>query len=71
MYLHECDIEKMIPIFLIVSALAPILFGGFGKRDEDEGLGFGGICGLIGFLFNLAWLVCGKVSFFIFNCFMF
>ena len=64
MYLHDCDIEKMIPIFLIVSACAPILFGGFGKRNDDEGFGAGTICGVIGFLFNIAWLVCGRCPFY-------
>lgn len=61
MYFHKCDIEKMIPIFLIVSAVAPMLFGGLGKRNEDDSLGFGTICGVIGFLFNLAWLIAGSV----------
>lgn len=61
-YLHDCSIEKMIPIFLIVSALAPILFGGLGRQNnDDEGVGGATICGVIGFLFNLAWLIAGSV----------
>ena len=54
----------MIPIFLIVSALAPILFGGLGRQNnEDEGVGGATICGFIGFLFNLAWLIAGRLYF--------
>lgn len=62
-YLHDCSIEDKIPIFLIVGALAPILFGGFGKKndDENEGFGVGTICGIIGFLFNIAWLIAGSI----------
>ena len=67
-YLHDCSIEDKIPIFLIVGALAPILFGGFGKKndDENEGFGVGTICGIIGFLFNIAWLIAGTL--FILHC---
>ncbi|XP_045200489.1 uncharacterized protein LOC123554421 [Mercenaria mercenaria] len=64
-YLHDCSIEDLIPVWLIVSGCAPILFGGFGKQNnEDSGDGnnlCGTICGVIGFLFNLAWLICGSV----------
>ena len=62
MYFHDCDIEKMIPIFLIVSAVAPMLFGGVGKRKEDESFGVVTVCGIIGFLFSLAWLIAGTVA---------
>ena len=60
-YLHDCDLERMIPIFLIVSAVAPILFGGFGKQKDDDSFGVGACCGLIGFLFSLAWLIAGII----------
>ena len=62
MYFHDCNIEKMIPIFLIVSAVAPMLFGGFGKRNEDDSFGLGAVCGIIGFLFSLAWLIAGTIA---------
>ena len=59
MYFHDCDLERMIPIFLIVSAVAPMLFGGFGKKNDDDSFGAGTVCGIIGFLFSLAWLIAG------------
>jgi hypothetical protein len=65
-HLHDCSIEYLIPIWLIVSGCAPILFGGMGKQSNDED-GDSNICaqvcGAIGFLFNLSWLICGKMSF--------
>ena len=60
-YFHDCDLEKMIPIFLIVSAVAPMLFGGFAKQNDDESFGVGTCCGTIGFLFSLAWLIAGTL----------
>lgn len=60
-YFHDCDLERMIPIFLIVSALAPILFGGFGRQNDEDSSGAGTGCGIIGFLFSLAWLIAGSV----------
>ncbi|XP_045200485.2 uncharacterized protein LOC123554417 [Mercenaria mercenaria] len=61
-YLHDCSIEKLIPIYLIVSGLAPIFFGGFGRKNEDESSSLSGlVCGILGGLFNLAWLICGSV----------
>ena len=72
MYLHDCDLERMIPIFLIVSAVVPMLFGPgvrenryeeddtvVASRDNDFGAGTG--CGIIGFLFSLAWLIAGML----------
>ena len=58
MYLHDCDLERMIPIFLIVSAVNPMSFGRLGKNDDDSS-GGGIICGIIGLLFSLAWLIAG------------
>ena len=52
----------MIPIFLIVSACTPVLNVGFGKTDDD-GIGVGTICGMIGFLFNSVWQVLGMYPF--------
>ncbi|XP_052251201.1 transmembrane protein 272-like isoform X1 [Dreissena polymorpha] len=60
-YLHHCDIEKMIPIYLIVSGVVPLFFSSFSRRDEDRGFGVADICGLLAFLFNTAWLVCGSI----------
>ena len=64
MYLPDCDIEKMIPIFLIVSAFTSILNVGLGKKNDDDGFGWGAIIGMIGFLFNSAWQVCGMCLFY-------
>ena len=61
MYLHDCDIETMIPIFLIVSALAPLLYGGSGKSKDDKTVA--SICAVVALLFNIAWLICGKCPF--------
>ncbi|XP_045200409.2 transmembrane protein 272-like isoform X2 [Mercenaria mercenaria] len=60
-YLHDCSIERFIPIYLIVSGVAPIVFGGFGRRDDDEPNLSGNFCGVLGILFNVAWLICGSV----------
>lgn len=60
-YLHDCDIEYLIPIYLIVSGVAPIFFGGFGRQDDSNDNLCGPVCGVIGLLFNLAWLICGSV----------
>lgn len=65
-YLHDCSIERLIPIYLIVSGVSPILFGGFGRGSNTENDGenqnsiAGTICGIVGFLFNLAWLICDR-----------
>ncbi|KAH3755728.1 hypothetical protein DPMN_190428 [Dreissena polymorpha] len=45
-YMHHCDIEKMIPIYLIVRGVVPLLFGSLiayssRRRDEDENVVFG------------------------------
>ncbi|XP_060608062.1 uncharacterized protein LOC132760163 [Ruditapes philippinarum] len=63
-HLDDCSIEKLIPIWLIVSGCAPILFGGMGKQSGEDGGDTNPcaiVCGVIGFLFNLAWLICGSV----------
>lgn len=66
-HIHDCSIQHLIPVYLIVSGVAPILLGGFGRQGEDDGQGgrgnnmCGTICGVIGFLFNLIWLICGSV----------
>ncbi|XP_060608061.1 uncharacterized protein LOC132760162 [Ruditapes philippinarum] len=63
-HLHDCSIEYLIPIWLIVSGCAPILFGGMGKQSNDEDGDSNmcaQVCGAIGFLFNLSWLICGSV----------
>ncbi|KAL4219832.1 hypothetical protein ACF0H5_020244 [Mactra antiquata] len=63
-HIHDCPIEKMIPIYLIVSGVAPIFFGGSSRnKDEDSESGSLArtICGFIGLLFNIAWLICGSI----------
>lgn len=60
-YFHDCDLERMIPIFLIVSAVAPILVVGFWiENDKDSSRAWRG-CYITGFLFSLAWLIAGSV----------
>ncbi|WAR27994.1 hypothetical protein MAR_013698 [Mya arenaria] len=54
MYLHDCSIERMIPIYLIVSGVVPLLFSGFSRHDDEgRSLGFGDCCGIFAFLFNV------------------
>ncbi|KAH3786505.1 hypothetical protein DPMN_164612 [Dreissena polymorpha] len=66
-YLNDCPLEHMIPIWLIVSGVVPILFGcsGRGNNDDSGENSGGGYCakvvGLIGLLFNMAWLICGSI----------
>ena len=72
-YVHDCPIEKLIPIYLIVGGCSPVLLGGLStfkkKGDEEDPFESDGkkklnlvlrIIGAIGFLFNFAWLICGK-----------
>ncbi|KAH3786435.1 uncharacterized protein LOC127841674 isoform X1 [Dreissena polymorpha] len=65
-HLHDCPLEHMIPIWLIVSGVAPVFFGCSGRRNNDDsgeksGGGCAMILGIIGLLFNMAWLICGSV----------
>ncbi|XP_052215429.1 uncharacterized protein LOC127833944 isoform X2 [Dreissena polymorpha] len=73
-YLHHCDIEKMIPIYLIVSGVVPLLFGSLivnssRRRDEDENVVSGSLdrlcCaiqwGMMAFLIHTIWLICGTI----------
>ncbi|XP_060608064.1 uncharacterized protein LOC132760164 [Ruditapes philippinarum] len=64
-HLHDCTIEDLIPIWLIVSGCAPVLFSCFRGQNNAAGENSfdlaGAICGAIAFLFNLAWLICGSV----------
>ncbi|XP_060600511.1 uncharacterized protein LOC132753956 [Ruditapes philippinarum] len=62
-YLDDCKLENMVPVYLIVSGMSPLLFSGFCRKDRDEsGLcGPGTVCGVIGFMFNFSWLICGSV----------
>ena len=68
-YLHDCDIEDNVPIFLIVSGVVSILFGGSAKQNNqasNDGRGRSNygcvdICKGIIFLFSLAWLIAGKL----------
>ncbi|KAL3856732.1 hypothetical protein ACJMK2_011455 [Sinanodonta woodiana] len=63
-HLHDCDIERMIPIFLIVSGCTPVLFGCLAKQGNEENrekITFGQIIGSFGLLFSIAWLIAGSV----------
>ncbi|XP_045212511.2 uncharacterized protein LOC123563656 [Mercenaria mercenaria] len=62
-HFNDCKIETLIPVYLIVSGVSPVLFTGFCCKDNDDGssCGPGTVCGIIGFLFNLSWLICGSV----------
>ena len=70
-YLHECHIEKMVPIFLMVNALLliPILPGGLRCSCSDGEVRFsmvtsGGLfCGIITLLVNIGWLIAGMLLF--------
>ncbi|WAR22090.1 hypothetical protein MAR_016064 [Mya arenaria] len=66
--------ERLIPIWLIVSGVAPIFFSGTvrkpkgeeGKEETETETGgcahvARSICGAIALVFNLAWLICGSV----------
>lgn len=60
--MNDCELETMVPIYIIVSGVSPVLFSGFFLKDRNEsGLcGPGTVCGVIGFMFNFAWLICGN-----------
>ncbi|XP_052812274.1 transmembrane protein 272-like [Mya arenaria] len=64
-HLHDCPLQDKVPIWLIVSGVAPIFFGGSARKEEEDGEASQSIarsvCGIIGLLFNLAWLICGSV----------
>ncbi|KAH3786013.1 hypothetical protein DPMN_164112 [Dreissena polymorpha] len=63
-HIHDCPLEPLIPIWLIVSGVAPVFFCGSTRRrnHDDSGEKSGGGCamifGIIGLLFQLAWLIC-------------
>ncbi|KAH3884626.1 uncharacterized protein LOC127837876 [Dreissena polymorpha] len=65
-HLHDCPLKNMIPVWLIVSGVAPVFFCCSGRCNIDEsgeksGVGCAMILGIIRLLFNLAWLICGTV----------
>ncbi|KAK3592393.1 hypothetical protein CHS0354_026090 [Potamilus streckersoni] len=51
----------MIPIFLIVSGVAPILSGGGAKRQDENKNTAATFCALIGLSFNISWTIAGSV----------
>lgn len=73
--LDNCSIERYVPIYLVVSGLAPLLFSGLscqGKGDIETCCQL--ICGCFGFLFSFVWLICGKIPmpfFYLFKCLKF
>ncbi|KAL3880711.1 hypothetical protein ACJMK2_032931 [Sinanodonta woodiana] len=60
-YLRECELQYMIPIFLIVSGVSPILSGGGARRNNENKNTAGTICALIGLFFNTSWTIAGSV----------
>ncbi|KAL4240293.1 hypothetical protein ACF0H5_001086 [Mactra antiquata] len=60
-YLNECDIQHLIPIYLIVSAIAPLIFSslGFGNDENDKLCAI--CCSILGFIFTVIWQICGTV----------
>ncbi|XP_060591393.1 transmembrane protein 272-like isoform X2 [Ruditapes philippinarum] len=71
-YIDDCPIQKLIPIYLIVGGVAPVFMGGLSslkKKNDDpvaeedlkEKCNLLTVIGLIGALFNFAWLICGSV----------
>ncbi|KAK3598968.1 hypothetical protein CHS0354_024640 [Potamilus streckersoni] len=60
-YLHDCNLQSMIPIFLIVSGVAPVLFGGNASSNNEESNFLAKGCSVIGLLFSIAWTIAGSV----------
>ncbi|KAL3857652.1 hypothetical protein ACJMK2_012299 [Sinanodonta woodiana] len=60
-YLHDCNMQSMIPIFLIISGLAPILLIGCTNRTNEELKVFAFSCAILVLLFNIAWTIAGSV----------
>ncbi|XP_060584461.1 uncharacterized protein LOC132740554 [Ruditapes philippinarum] len=59
-HLDNCSIEKYVPIYLVVSGLAPLMFSGLSCRGNgDVETCCQLICGCFGFLFSFIWLICG------------
>ncbi|XP_053374660.1 uncharacterized protein LOC123532565 [Mercenaria mercenaria] len=66
MYINDCDLEKMIPIWVIVDAFTPILlvvgFIPFYKDSNSDAMKkFGAACLVIGTIFSIGWTICGAV----------
>ncbi|WAR11269.1 hypothetical protein MAR_036345 [Mya arenaria] len=36
-HLHDCPLQDKVPIWLIVSGVAPIFFGGSARKEEEDG----------------------------------
>ncbi|XP_053404083.1 uncharacterized protein LOC123554414 [Mercenaria mercenaria] len=61
--LNNCSIEKHIPVYILLSAFAPLALSGcFACQGNGDLDGFFQlVCGCITLLFSFAWLICGTV----------
>ncbi|KAL3879024.1 hypothetical protein ACJMK2_031341 [Sinanodonta woodiana] len=60
-YIHECKLQTMIPIFLIISGLAPVFSGGGARRNKENKNTAATLCVSIGLFFNIGWTIAGSV----------
>ncbi|XP_060604329.1 uncharacterized protein LOC132757153 [Ruditapes philippinarum] len=60
--LNNCTIEKCIPVYLVISGVAPLMFSGLSCKGKGVIETCGRlVCGCFGFFFSFAWLICGTV----------
>lgn len=64
-YVHDCDVQPLIPVWLILDAFIPLFFCGFWshvKEDSSDSLkmkGYISIC--IGSFLSVIWCICGGI----------
>jgi hypothetical protein len=59
--LNNCTIEKCIPVYLVISGVAPLMFSGLSWKGKGVIETCGRlVCGCFGFFFSVVWLICGK-----------
>ena len=65
MYIDDCSMNYLIPIWLIVSGCSGIVFSGSNRpnNDEESWVDILGrmICACVGLLFNISWAIAGNV----------
>lgn len=63
MNFHNCSMETMVPIWLIVSGVTPLLYSGFSRHRENDDTKHN-ICGAVyvvtSLIFNIVWVTCGQ-----------